>query len=154
MSVQYNKLIVLLIYSIQSLIYNRINVLCDSIKPPYLYTQQDHGIRIKLLHYEKYYWYNRLIGFWASERMGTCRAHFTVLLLLLHEISTSILYSGIYRCKIYSHYCIWSYSYSLLQEHYEKVIYKKKTLRGFGPLANYADRSTAASWLSSTNFCG
>jgi hypothetical protein len=31
---------------------------------------------------------------------------------------------------------------------------KKKTLRGFGPLANYADRATAASWRSSTNFCG
>jgi hypothetical protein len=27
-------------------------------------------------------------------------------------------------------------------------------LRGFGPLANYADRATAASWRSSTNFCG
>jgi hypothetical protein len=24
----------------------------------------------------------------------------------------------------------------------------------FGPLANYADRATAASWRSSTNFCG
>jgi hypothetical protein len=31
---------------------------------------------------------------------------------------------------------------------------KKKKLRGFGPLANYADRATAASWRSSTNFCG
>jgi hypothetical protein len=30
----------------------------------------------------------------------------------------------------------------------------KKELRGFGPLANYADRATAASWRSSTNFCG
>jgi hypothetical protein len=30
----------------------------------------------------------------------------------------------------------------------------KKTLRGFGPLANYADRAAAASWRSSTNFCG
>jgi hypothetical protein len=30
----------------------------------------------------------------------------------------------------------------------------KKTLRGFGPLANYADRATAASWRSSANFCG
>jgi hypothetical protein len=27
-------------------------------------------------------------------------------------------------------------------------------LRGFGPLENYADRATAASWRSSTNFCG
>jgi hypothetical protein len=27
-------------------------------------------------------------------------------------------------------------------------------LRGFGPLANYADRATAASWRSSANFCG
>jgi hypothetical protein len=26
------------------------------------------------------------------------------------------------------------------------------TLRGFGPLANYADRATAASWRSTTNF--
>jgi hypothetical protein len=32
--------------------------------------------------------------------------------------------------------------------------YKKKTLRGFGPLANYADRATATSWRSSTNCCG
>jgi hypothetical protein len=31
---------------------------------------------------------------------------------------------------------------------------KKKNLRGFGPLANYADRATAASWPSSTNCCG
>jgi hypothetical protein len=31
---------------------------------------------------------------------------------------------------------------------------KKKKLRGFGPLANHADRATAASWRSSTNFCG
>jgi hypothetical protein len=30
----------------------------------------------------------------------------------------------------------------------------KKKLRGFGPLANYADRATAASWRSSTNLCG
>jgi hypothetical protein len=30
---------------------------------------------------------------------------------------------------------------------------EKKNLRGFGPLANYADRATAASWRS-TNFCG
>jgi hypothetical protein len=27
-------------------------------------------------------------------------------------------------------------------------------LRGFGPLANYAERATAASWRSSANFCG
>jgi hypothetical protein len=25
---------------------------------------------------------------------------------------------------------------------------------GFGPLANYADRATAACWRSSANFCG
>jgi hypothetical protein len=31
---------------------------------------------------------------------------------------------------------------------------KKKKLRGFGPLTNHADRATAASWRSSTNFCG
>jgi hypothetical protein len=31
---------------------------------------------------------------------------------------------------------------------------EKKKLRGFGPLANYADRATAASWRSSTNFFG
>jgi hypothetical protein len=30
---------------------------------------------------------------------------------------------------------------------------EKKTLRDFGPLANYADRATAASWRSSANFC-
>jgi hypothetical protein len=30
----------------------------------------------------------------------------------------------------------------------------KKKLRGFGPLENYADPATAASWRSSTNFCG
>jgi hypothetical protein len=29
-----------------------------------------------------------------------------------------------------------------------------KKLRGFGPLANYAGRATAASWRSITNFCG
>jgi hypothetical protein len=29
---------------------------------------------------------------------------------------------------------------------------KKKKLRGFGPLANYADRATAACWRSSANF--
>jgi hypothetical protein len=31
---------------------------------------------------------------------------------------------------------------------------KKKRLRGFGPVANYADRATAACWRSSANFCG
>jgi hypothetical protein len=31
---------------------------------------------------------------------------------------------------------------------------KKTKLCGFGLLANYADRATAASWQSSTNFCG
>jgi hypothetical protein len=31
---------------------------------------------------------------------------------------------------------------------------KLKKLCGFGPLANYADRATAASWRSSANFCG
>jgi hypothetical protein len=30
----------------------------------------------------------------------------------------------------------------------------KKNLCGFGPLANYADRATAASWRSSANVCG
>jgi hypothetical protein len=30
----------------------------------------------------------------------------------------------------------------------------KNKLRGFGPLANYADRATAACWRSSANFCG
>jgi hypothetical protein len=30
----------------------------------------------------------------------------------------------------------------------------KKKIRGFGPLANYADRATAACWRSSVNFCG
>jgi hypothetical protein len=35
-----------------------------------------------------------------------------------------------------------------------RIILRKKNLRGFGPLANYADRETAASWRSSTNFCG
>jgi hypothetical protein len=29
-----------------------------------------------------------------------------------------------------------------------------KKLRGFGPLANYADRATAACCRSSANFCG
>jgi hypothetical protein len=29
-----------------------------------------------------------------------------------------------------------------------------KKRRGFGPLANYADRATAASWQSNANFCG
>jgi hypothetical protein len=35
-----------------------------------------------------------------------------------------------------------------------QTILDEKQLRGFGPLANYADRATAASWQSSTNFCG
>jgi hypothetical protein len=35
-----------------------------------------------------------------------------------------------------------------------KIVTKKLQLRGFGPLANYADRATAASWRSSANFCG
>jgi hypothetical protein len=30
----------------------------------------------------------------------------------------------------------------------------KKKLRGFGPLANYADQATAACWRSCANFCG
>jgi hypothetical protein len=30
----------------------------------------------------------------------------------------------------------------------------KKTLRGFDPLANYADRATAACWRSNANFYG
>jgi hypothetical protein len=34
----------------------------------------------------------------------------------------------------------------------DKSIIKK--LCGFGLLANHADRATAASWRSSTNFCG
>jgi hypothetical protein len=34
-----------------------------------------------------------------------------------------------------------------------KYIFKKK-LRGFGSLANYADRATAACWRSSANFRG
>jgi hypothetical protein len=34
------------------------------------------------------------------------------------------------------------------------VVRVLKKLRGFDPLANYADRATAASWRSSTNFCG
>jgi hypothetical protein len=38
--------------------------------------------------------------------------------------------------------------------HYALTCNKKKKLRGFGPLANHADRATAASWRSSTNFCG
>jgi hypothetical protein len=32
--------------------------------------------------------------------------------------------------------------------------YYVKKLRGFAPLANYADRATAAFWRSSGNFCG
>jgi hypothetical protein len=31
---------------------------------------------------------------------------------------------------------------------------QQQKLRGFGPLANYADRATAACWRSSANFCG
>jgi hypothetical protein len=34
------------------------------------------------------------------------------------------------------------------------VLEISSSLRGFGPLANYADRATAASSRSSTNFCG
>jgi hypothetical protein len=45
---------------------------------------------------------------------------------------------------------------SLLQESRLIIGERERTqkLRGFGPLANYADRATAASWRSSTNFCG
>jgi hypothetical protein len=42
----------------------------------------------------------------------------------------------------------------MLQETYETHKYKKKNLRGFGPLANYAERETAACWRSSANLCG
>jgi hypothetical protein len=39
-----------------------------------------------------------------------------------------------------------------MKTNFESVsIYK---LRGFGPLANYAYRATAACWRSSANFCG
>jgi hypothetical protein len=34
------------------------------------------------------------------------------------------------------------------------IVNNEKKVRGFGPLANYADRATAASWRSTTNFCG
>jgi hypothetical protein len=37
--------------------------------------------------------------------------------------------------------------YSYFRHNYEK-------LHGFGPLANYADRATAAYWRSRANFCG
>jgi hypothetical protein len=45
---------------------------------------------------------------------------------------------------------------SLFRESYRTKIQtvKKKTLRGFDPLANYADRATAAYWISSAKFCG
>jgi hypothetical protein len=36
----------------------------------------------------------------------------------------------------------------------KKKPFSDKKLRGFGSLTNYADRATAASWRSSTNFCG
>jgi hypothetical protein len=49
-----------------------------------------------------------------------------------------------------SHKYIFIYVYE--SRKYVSSIIKK--LRGFGPLANYADRATAASWRSSSNFCG
>jgi hypothetical protein len=44
----------------------------------------------------------------------------------------------------------------LIGNHYfaPDVKVDKKTRRGFGPLANYADRATAACWRTSANFCG
>jgi hypothetical protein len=45
-------------------------------------------------------------------------------------------------------------SQSLNEDSAVNLHLKKKPLRGFGPLANYADRATAASWRSSTNCCG
>jgi hypothetical protein len=35
-----------------------------------------------------------------------------------------------------------------------RIIYIKQKKRGFGPIANYADRATAACCRSSANFCG
>jgi hypothetical protein len=34
------------------------------------------------------------------------------------------------------------------------ILLMKHELRGFGLVANYADRATAACWRSSANFCG
>jgi hypothetical protein len=36
----------------------------------------------------------------------------------------------------------------------ELLVSHKKSFRGFGPLAKYADRAIAACWQSSANFCG
>jgi hypothetical protein len=51
---------------------------------------------------------------------------------------------------------IWTYHWNNTNIFYD-IIKKKKTkknLCGSGPLANYADRATAACWRSSANFCG
>jgi hypothetical protein len=55
------------------------------------------------------------------------------------------------RLELVSGCAIIIYGHRSLRHHY-KV--KKLKLRGLGPLANYADRATAASWRSNTNFCG
>jgi hypothetical protein len=44
--------------------------------------------------------------------------------------------------------------YSALGESSPHHLILKKKTRGFGPLANYADRATAAWWRGSANFCG
>jgi hypothetical protein len=39
-------------------------------------------------------------------------------------------------------------------EQYLSDAHQITKLRGFGPVANYADRATAVCWRSSANFCG
>jgi hypothetical protein len=59
-------------------------------------------------------------------------------LLMMHVATFKQLFLSLVICNSYS---------TLL------FIKLKLKLRGFGPLANYADRATAASWRSSANFC-
>jgi hypothetical protein len=65
---------------------------------------------------------------------------------LSNDISTSISEG--------KHEWVQMHSTVILAYKIRTIKYNKKKLRGFGPLANYADRATAASWQSSTNFSG
>jgi hypothetical protein len=60
-----------------------------------------------------------------------------------HVRKLSILVADI--IELYLFYCYISFTL---------MIHTDKKLRDFGPLANYADRATAACWRSSANFCG
>jgi hypothetical protein len=60
-------------------------------------------------------------------------------------------FKDLFPHKVLGSYTKWHPVASILKI---AIVTKKKKLRGFGPLANYADRATAGSWRISTNFCG